>query len=176
MTAQRTACDARASKTYRALARLRRVANLNVAFLLGCAGSLPEPPYAPQAPGAYEEVQFAPPPARVELVPERPKDSRAVWVDGEWNWTGARWAWQYGRWVVPPVGATYSKWVVARRSDGVLMFAPGVFKDSKGAALPSPPPLAIARARDEDVIDTEGTTEQTGPNIRPETTPRAPAP
>jgi hypothetical protein len=150
------------------------VANFNVAFLFACSSSLPEPSYSSQPANAFEEVQFAPPPARVELVPGRPKDSRAVWVDGEWDWTGARWAWQYGRWVVPPAGATYSKWTVVRRKDGVLMFAPGIFRGVKGSPLPPPAPLSVARARDEDVIDTEGTTEQTGPNIRPENAPHNP--
>jgi len=139
-----------------------------VAFLLACAGSLPEPTYSSQPVSAFEEVQSAPPPARVELVPERPKNPNAVWIDGEWDWTGARWAWQHGRWVVPPPGATYSKWAILRRSDGVLLFASGVFRDRRGSPIPSPPSLAVARARDEDVVDAEGRTERTAPNVRPE--------
>jgi len=141
------------------------VANVIVAFLLACAGSLPEPSYSSQPASAFQEVLYAPPPAR---VPGRPKNSSAVWIDGEWDWTGARWAWQYGHWVVPPAGATYSKWAVTRRSDGVLLFASGTFRDRRGSEIPSPPSLAVARARDEDVVDVEGKTEPTGPNVRPE--------
>jgi hypothetical protein len=148
--------------------RFRHVNNLAVAFLLACGGSLPEPLYSSQPASAFQEVPSAPPPARVELGPERPENSNAVWIDGEWDWTGARWAWQYGRWVVPPAGATYSTWAVARRSDGVLLFAPGVFRDRRGLEVPSPPSLAVARARDDDVVDVEGKTQQTGPNVRPE--------
>jgi hypothetical protein len=159
---------ATANRNNRARAHFRHVANASVAFLFACGGSMPEPSYSSQPVGAFEEVPYAQPPARVELVPERPKNPGAVWVDGEWDWTGARWAWQYGRWVVPPAGATYSKWAVIRRSDGVLLFAPGVFRDRKGAEVPSPPSIAVARARDEDIVDAEGRTERTAPNVRPE--------
>jgi hypothetical protein len=148
----------------------RHVAYIGVAFLLACGSSLPEPMYSSQPVGAFQEVPNAPPPARVELVPERPENSKAVWIDGEWDWTGARWAWQYGRWVVPPPGSTYSTWAVIRRSDGVLLFAPGVFRDRRGLEVQSPPSLVVARARDDDVVDAEGKTERTGPNVRPEET------
>jgi hypothetical protein len=151
---------------------IRHVTNVAVAFLFACSGSLPEPTYSSQPASAFEEIPYPPPPARVEIVPDRPKNSDAVWIDGEWDWTGARWAWQYGRWVVPPQGATFSKWVVARRSDGVLLLASGVFRDRKGSEITSPTPLSVARARDEDVIDAEGKTKSTGPNLRPEEGPQ----
>lgn len=145
------------------------IVSLTVAFAsTGCAHSVPEPAYSAQPNGAFEEVDSAPPPARVEMVPKRPADRGAVWIDGEWNWTGRRWAWQYGRWVVPPPGATYSQWATVRRSDGVLLFAPGKFRNEKGRELPSPPALAVARAHDEGVIDAEGNVERAGPNIVPD--------
>lgn len=148
------------------------VTNLTVAFMLfSCSSAFPEPRYTPQPASAFEEVAFAPPPARVELVPPRPETPGAVWIDGEWDWTGSRWAWRYGRWVVPASGSTYSKWATVRRQDGVLLFAPGMFRDSRGMEVASPPSLAVARARDEGVIDLEGNTERTGPNENPETNP-----
>src|ERR1041384_1320083 len=150
--------------------RSRRVAAFAVAlFHASCGGSLPEPVYSSQPDAAFDEVPFAPPPARVELVPARPSDRRAVWLDGEWTWTGLRWAWQYGSWVVPPGGgATYSMWTLIRRRDGALLFAPGTFRAANGSELSSPPALSVAKARDEDVVDPEGRTERTAPNVPPE--------
>jgi hypothetical protein len=147
------------------------VTNLTAAlFLSACAGSIPEPPYSPQPEESFEEIQSPPPPARVEVVPARPKNPNAVWLDGEWDWTGTRWAWQFGRWVALPPGATYAKWETKRRADGVLIFAPGAFRDPKGRELEPPAAIAIAHARDEEVIDVEGRTERTGPNVTPERT------
>lgn len=147
-------------------------AGLGVAFLLdACGGSLPEPTYSPQLTRALEEVPYPPPPARVELVPEQPREAGAVWIDGEWEWNGKQWAWVYGRWVVPPAGATFSRWATVRRSDGALFYASGTWRANNGSDLPPPRPLAVARARDEVVIDAEGRTERTAPNIAPEGAP-----
>jgi WXXGXW repeat (2 copies) len=125
-----------------------------VAFLLlGCAGSLPEPGYSPQPDGAFEVVQSAPPPARIELVPGRPKNADAVWIDGEWRLSDSRWVWQNGRWVEPPRGATYSKWATKKRADGALLFAPGAFRDRKGAPLATPQPLSVGQTTDDGAGD-----------------------
>src|SRR5206468_1301667 len=133
---------------------------------------LPEPTFSPQQTRDFEEVPFAPPPARVEIIPPRPPNAGTVWIDGEWEWNGTKWGWQYGHWVVAPPSASYSKWAtVRRRSDGVLFFAPGVWRSRNGAELPPPPPLAVARARDESIVNPEGKTERTAPNVNPEGTP-----
>src|SRR5689334_3320659 len=63
--------------------------------LFGCSSSLPHPTYTPQPQSALVEVAFPPPPARPEIVPDKPSDD-AVWIDGEWAWRGRRWAWRSG--------------------------------------------------------------------------------
>ena len=53
---------------------------------------LAAPAYRVQATTALLPVDYPPPPARVELVPNAPS-GEAVWIDGEWQWQGQRWAW-----------------------------------------------------------------------------------
>ncbi|HEY8090370.1 MAG TPA: hypothetical protein VIF09_21060 [Polyangiaceae bacterium] len=108
---------------------------------------------------------MAPPPGRVEAVPRRPREADA-WVDGEWVLRRGRWYWLLGRWVKTPPGATYSPWVVVRATDGTPFYAPSTWRDSRGAMLPPPPPLALATASGEAVVDAEGETEQTGRIIK----------
>lgn len=45
----------------------------------------------------YVDIETAPPPLRVEVVPA----ARAgyVWAPGYWNWNGRRHVWVGGRWV-----------------------------------------------------------------------------
>jgi hypothetical protein len=151
------------------------VTNLTVAlFLSACAGSVPEPPFSPQPEESFDEIDAPPPPARVEVIPARPKNPYAVWIDGEWDFTGTRWAWQFGRWVALPPGATYAKWETKRRADGALLYASGAFRDQKGREIAPPTPLSVARARDEEVIDVEGRAQRTGPNETPEGTKESP--
>jgi hypothetical protein len=128
---------------------------------LGCSPTLPHPTFAPQPPSALVQVDQAPPPARVEIVPPRPSEL-AVWVDGEWIWRRARWAWLTGRWVTPPPGATFSAWVFVRGADGRLWSAPGVWRDVNGAPLELKA-LAMASVEAGLVVDADGTTETTGP-------------
>src|SRR5262245_46896484 len=82
-----------------------------------CSPYLPEPPAAAQPTSALIEVDFPPPPARVELLPPRPS-SNTIWVKGEWVWAGRRWSWRPGAWVIPPEGAAYARHVLVRRADG----------------------------------------------------------
>jgi hypothetical protein len=116
---------------------------LTLVALAACSARLPHPIYSQQPTSALVEVAFAPPPARPELIPARPRDD-AVWIDGEWAWRGRRWAWRAGRWVEPPAGATFSPWTTVRRDDGVLFFAPGTWRDAKGDAIDAPKALATA--------------------------------
>jgi hypothetical protein len=52
----------------------------------------------------YITVEFPPPPAQIEEIPEQLSDqSECVWVDGYWHWRG-RWVWIPGRWVMAPEG------------------------------------------------------------------------
>jgi hypothetical protein len=130
--------------------------------MLACAPSLPHPAYVPQPTGALVEVDQPPPPARVEIVPQRPAPS-AVWVDGEWIWRRGRWAWLTGRWVLAPAGTTFSAWVFVRGTDGKLWYAPGAWRDASGAAIDPPRALSLASVEAGAVVDADGTTETTGP-------------
>ena len=46
---------------------------------------------------------YAPPPARSERRPHRPK-THFVWVDGRWDWHEGQWVWINGAWMAPPRG------------------------------------------------------------------------
>lgn len=139
-------------------------------FACGSCGSprTPMPPMTPHPTSALVEVPYPPPPARVETVPEPPKDD-AVWVDGEWVWQGGRWAWRAGRWVVVPPGVAFAPWTTVRASNGVLYAAEGVFRDAKGNAIPEPAPLASGRPRGGAVVDPEGDTVPATPPAAPTT-------
>jgi hypothetical protein len=51
------------------------------------------------------EVNVAPPPDRVEVVPA-PR-AGYTWEKGYWNWDGGRYAWHDGRWVENREGHRY---------------------------------------------------------------------
>jgi hypothetical protein len=131
---------------------------------LGCGSPLPEPPVAPQPESAYVPVPFPPPPARPEYLPKRPSPT-AVWVDGEWQWMRRRWTWVYGRWVEPPAGVSFARSSWRRDSSGQLHYAPGRWRDSDGAVVAEPRPLALANADEGDVIEDVGIVEDVGPNV-----------
>jgi len=132
--------------------------------LAACGQALPHPPYSPQATGALEAIDSAPPPGRIELIPPRPPQADA-WIDGEWIPMRGRWYWLLGRWVKTPSGATYSPWVVVRTSDGTPLYAPSVWKDARGTRISPPPALAIAASRAQVVFDAEGELVPTGANV-----------
>jgi hypothetical protein len=143
----------------------RLLALAAIACHLGCGGSLPLPPYSPQATSALSRVDTPPPPGRVETVPPRPAGADA-WVDGEWVLRHGRWYWLLGRWVRVPAGETYSPWVVVRASDGTPFYAPSVWRDSKGTPVPAPDPLSFATASGEAVFSPDGELEDTGRAIK----------
>jgi hypothetical protein len=132
-----------------------------MAALAGCGGAPPHPPFSPQAKSALTQIEMAPPPGRVETVPKRPRGADA-WVDGEWALNHGRWYWLLGRWVKIPDRATFSPWVVVRASDGTPFYAPSVWRNEKGAVIPSPAGLAFATASGEAVVSPEGEPEVTG--------------
>lgn len=114
------------------------IAGLLLVATLSCRASLPVPVLGTHPPGcaAFVEVPFPPPPARVEMVGERPREG-AVWVDGEWVWRGKRWSWEPGGWVMPPDGF-YAPWVLVRREDGSLYHVRGRWFDGEGKPLVRP--------------------------------------
>jgi len=134
-------------------------------FLPACSSSLPHPPYSRQATSALAPVEVAPPPGRIELIPKRPPQADA-WVDGEWILRHGRWYWLLGRWTKTPASATYSPWVAVRSRDGTVWYAPSVWRDARGAPIAPPPPLAVATASGEAVVDSEGEPQATGRNIK----------
>jgi hypothetical protein len=131
--------------------------------LAGCgAAPLPHPRYAQQQTSALVPITHEPPPARVENVPPRPaSELGVVWIDGEWSWKRRRWVWSPGRWVSPPIGSTYSPWVTVRAPDGALYFAPALWRDARGVAIPPPKALAAATVESGAVVDAEGEMERT---------------
>lgn len=124
----------------------------------GCSSGLRHPPYAPQPPSALLEVTLPPPPGRVESVPAAPTRD-AVWVDGEWRWRRHKWGWQPGYWAVAPKDAKFSPWVFVRGLDGRFWSAPGTWRDSKGAQVPMPPTLGVAKVEAAEIVNAVGETE-----------------
>jgi hypothetical protein len=132
--------------------------------IAACSTRIPHPSYtthpvaAAADGGALDElveVDYPPPPARVEFVPARPSDD-AVWLNGEWAWTGRRWGWKPGGWVTPPSGASYAKWVVVRRTDGKLFSARGQWLGADGGEIPPPEFLTASSVKTSGVVDPEG--------------------
>lgn len=137
-----------------------------------CASRVPHAPYVSQPQDALVEVVTPPPPGRVEVVPAKPK-AGAVWVDGEWTWRRRRWSWTAGRWVMAPKGAAFSPWVFERGADGRYWYAPGAWRDAKGAVVSPPEPLASAKVDSAAVVNASGVTEATGVTARPGASPTA---
>ena len=123
--------------------------------LAACSSRVPHPPYTSQPTNALLEVDYPPPPARVEFVGDPPADN-TVWLNGEWFWTGRRWAWKRGGWVVVPEGAAYAKLTMVRRGDGKLFAAPGTWRNAKGEEVPAPEFKSGTPAKATSVVDPEG--------------------
>jgi len=136
-----------------------------VLLALSCSSRLPHPQYTNQPTSALIEVDFPAPPGRVEFVPPQPADG-AVWIRGEWLWEGRRWGWKPGAWVLPPEGGGYARWVMVRRNDGKLFYAPGTWRNASGEEVtPDPQTLLQARSRSGVVVNAEGENEPTAPDI-----------
>lgn len=110
-----------------------------------CSSSLPGPPQTAQPKRAFIEVPYPPPAALVEVVPERPKDDAAVWLDGHWVWRGRYYVWQRGGWVIPPENGAYAAWQSLLAKDGRLVFAPSAWYGPDRRLLPPPKMVAVAR-------------------------------
>jgi hypothetical protein len=124
----------------------------------GCSSRLRHPLYASQPSSALFEVTLPPPPGRVESIPAAPTRD-AVWVDGEWRWRRHKWGWQPGYWTVTPKDAKFSPWVFVRGADGRFWSAPGTWRDSKGAPVPAPPELSVAKVAAAEIVNAVGETE-----------------
>ncbi|HMI84043.1 MAG TPA: YXWGXW repeat-containing protein [Polyangiaceae bacterium] len=133
--------------------------------LAACSGRVPHPPYASQPTSALVEVDYPPPPARVEFLTTRPA-SDAVWLNGEWSWTGRRWAWKPGGWVKVPEGGAYAKLTLARRSDGKLFSAPGTWRNAKGEEIAAPEIISASPSKASAVVDPEGDPAPTAADLR----------
>ncbi len=132
----------------------------SVVLAIGCgagqrAAAVPNPPDQPRI-----AIFRVPPPGRVELVPPQPR-ADAVWIDGGWSWTDRRWVWTRGAWVVPPAGAVYSPWKVARGPDARLYFAPAAWRDARGNPIDPPPALVSATVTTVPVVTPDGTQART---------------
>jgi hypothetical protein len=123
----------------------RALGGLVALALAGCGG-LPKPVMTAAPVSAFEEVPYPPPPARAEVVPQKPR-SGDVWVDGEWDWDGKKWRWEPGGWVAPPPNATFQPWMTSWRRDGRLFYARATWRDASGRAIDGPTPDARARVR-----------------------------
>jgi hypothetical protein len=130
-----------------------------------CSTRVPHPAYTAQPTSALVEVEYPPPPARVEFVPKRPS-SEAVWLNGEWLWTGHRWGWKPGGWVIPPAGAKYAKLTLVRRSDGRLFAAHGTWRDADGGEVSAPEPLHASSEKSSSVVDPEGDQAPIAPDLQ----------
>lgn len=110
-------------------------AALSLALLPACTGwRVPKPPLGKVPEDAMIEVPYPPPPARIEVVPEKKSDDD-VWIDGQWDWDGKDWQWADGTWMAPPPNAFFTPWKAERRSDGRLYFAPAAWRTADGKTL-----------------------------------------
>jgi len=134
--------------------------------LAACSGRVAHPPQAPQPASALVEVDYPPPPARVEFVTAQPAGN-AVWLNGEWSWTGRRWGWKPGGWVVVPQGAAYAKLTIVRRSDGKLFAAPGTWRDANGLEVEAPEFMSSSPSKTSAVVDPEGDPAPTAADLQP---------
>lgn len=126
------------------------------AGMLACGSRrLPPPRWVSQPTSALVQVPYPPPPARVEFIPDQPRDD-AVWIDGEWVWQGRRYAWKPGRWVVPPPNAAFAPWTAVRDRLGTLYLAQGTWRAPGGGEVAPPRPLRVGRPNAGTVTNPEG--------------------
>ncbi len=110
-----------------------------------CGGSLPQPSPLAQPSDAFAEVPYPPPPAKVEYLPDRPRND-ALWVNGQWQWQDGEWRWQHGGWYAVPAGVGFARWETRRDSAGRLLFAPATWRDQAGREVGTPALLVRASA------------------------------
>ncbi|HTM46871.1 MAG TPA: YXWGXW repeat-containing protein [Polyangiaceae bacterium] len=136
-----------------------------VALLLlsACSASLPGPTVGAAPATSFVEVPFAPPPARVEIVPAQPS-SDDIWIDGEWIWQNGRWAWRRGYWTIPPPLAVYSPSTLRRTKSGTLLVARGAWWNPSGQEVEAVGNES-SQAREGPVVTPQGQLEEAAPNV-----------
>ena len=96
-----------------------------IAVCAGCVGLTRTPPRAEHVGAEPLEIDYPPPPARVEFVPA-PESEEQYWIDGQWRWKGGRWTWQKGGWeTAPSPDAAYAPPLMVRRANGELVYYEG---------------------------------------------------
>lgn len=99
---------------------------------LACGSWPPGPPRAEPDRADPVIVDVAPPPPKVEIIPDPPKDPPdTVWIDGEWVWRGRRWEWKPGRWEAPPAGAAYATPEIVYLEHDRIGWLPGRWRATK---------------------------------------------
>jgi len=85
----------------------------------------------------YIEVEFPPPPARIEEVHEALEgQDECAWMDGHHHWQG-RWVWIPGKWVIPPDDCYYAPAVVEWSRDAKLYYTPPRWFRDGAESLPA---------------------------------------
>ena len=107
-------------------------------FAAGCGGSLPRPLQSAPRDDAFIEVPYPPPPALSELIPPKPREPGAVFLDGSWAWRGSYYVWQRGGWVLPPPGVRATLWSVRYAPDGRAFFAENGWVNERGERVRPP--------------------------------------
>ncbi|HEX6764555.1 MAG TPA: YXWGXW repeat-containing protein [Polyangiaceae bacterium] len=134
----------------------RHLASVTGLFLLlSCGSSTRLPPTGPHPPNVQEfvEVEYPPPPAQIEEIPEGLAGAPdCVWVGGHYAWEDRRWAWHPGQWVTPAEGCYYAPPVAAwsRAGEPRLYYTPPRwYRDDavnrSGAAALCPVPKTCVR-------------------------------
>jgi hypothetical protein len=97
------------------MSRLKMLlAALPLAALSACVVAPPRHVVYTEPGGVIAEVDVAPPPPQVEVVPAVPY-AGAVWVGGYWGWNAGRHVWIGGHYEHPRPGYVWEphRWVVA---------------------------------------------------------------
>ena len=108
------------------------VSSVALLTALGCGGSLPQPLQSAPLEASFVEVPYPPPPALSELVPPKPREPGAVYLDGSWAWRGNYYVWQRGGWVKPPPGVRATPWSLRYAPDGRAFFAKNGWVNERG--------------------------------------------
>ena len=117
------------------MARLKGL--LALGLCAACGASVRSAPRGPQPDNAAATlVQFPPPPAKVEILPEDPGEP-CLWVDGHYNWVGRRWQWEAGGWFIVPEGCHLAEARLVWAPEGsTLYYTPAGFYLDSGKPCP----------------------------------------
>lgn len=97
-----------------------------------------------------EVVDFPPPPAEVEELPQDPGPP-CVWVDGRWEYVGRRWEWREGAYVQAPSSCYYAPPVMVwlpSETGGELYYLSGHWYTDDGANCQEPTACRVRESND----------------------------